>query len=147
MTEKELREDEKLKTVEDYSNLINNIKAMICENKKADNEINKILFSIAKTLGKKVNYILKISIPYTKKQSIFSKWRDYRLKKQEEKEEKLEQQAEEQEIVKVTKKLEELRAQVEHVQTFLYQPAEGVLRIENSQNKEELQDNQENLNF
>lgn len=86
MTEKEQRDLEKLKTVEDYIDEIDRVKDSICYSKKADKKIDSTLELLAEALYDKYKYMIDISRPYRKKQGIFSKiadcFREKRVNKQ-----------------------------------------------------------------
>lgn len=95
MTEKELRDLEKLKTTDDYIEEIRRVKETVCATKKADKKIDDTLELLATALYDKYKYIIDISKPYRKKQGWFSKiadWREERrlkkLRKKAEQEEK-----------------------------------------------------------
>lgn len=77
MTDKEQREQEKLKTPEDYILAIRTVSTAICNAKKADKKVDDILFMLAEALYDKYKYIIALSRPYRKKQSAWSKISDY----------------------------------------------------------------------
>lgn len=77
MTDKEQREQEKLKTPEDYILAIKTVSSAICNAKKADKKVDDILFMLAEALYDKYKYIIALSRPYRKKQSVWSKISDY----------------------------------------------------------------------
>lgn len=77
MTDKEQREQEKLKTPEDYILAIKTVSSAICNAKKADKKVDDILFMLAEALYDKYKYIISLSKPYRKKQSVWSKISDY----------------------------------------------------------------------
>lgn len=77
MTDKEQREHEKLKTPEDYILAIKTVSSAICNAKKADKKVDDILFMLAEALYDKYKYIISLSKPYRKKQSVWSKISDY----------------------------------------------------------------------
>ena len=77
MTDKEQREHEKLKTPEDYILAIKTVSTAICNAKKADKKVDDILFMLAEALYDKYKYIISLSKPYRKKQSVWSKISDY----------------------------------------------------------------------
>ena len=77
MTDKEQREQEKLKSPEDYILAIRTVSTAICNAKKADKKVDDILFMLAEALYDKYKYIISLSKPYRKKQSVWSKISDY----------------------------------------------------------------------
>ena len=77
MTDKEQREQEKLKSPEDYILAIRTVSTAICNAKKADKKVDDILFMLAEALYDKYKYIIALSRPYRKKQSVWSKISDY----------------------------------------------------------------------
>ena len=77
MTDKEQREQEKLKSPEDYILAIRTVSTAICNAKKADKKVDDILFMLAEALYDKYKYIIALSRPYRKKQSAWSKIADY----------------------------------------------------------------------
>lgn len=77
MTDKEQRENEKLKSPEDYILAIRTVSTAICNAKKADKKVDDILFMLAEALYDKYKYIIALSRPYRKKQSVWSKISDY----------------------------------------------------------------------
>ena len=77
MTDKEQREQEKLKSPEDYILAIRTVSTAICNAKKADKKVDDILFMLAEALHDKYKYIIALSRPYRKKQSAWSKISDY----------------------------------------------------------------------
>ena len=77
MTDKEQREQEKLKSPEDYILAIKTVSSAICNAKKADKKVDDILFMLAEALYDKYKYIISLSKPYRKKQSVWSKISDY----------------------------------------------------------------------
>ncbi len=77
MTDKEQREHEKLKTPEDYILAIRTVSSAICNAKKADKKVDDILLMLADALYDKYKYIISLSKPYRKKQSVWSKISDY----------------------------------------------------------------------
>lgn len=77
MTDKEQREQEKLKSPEDYILAIRTVSTAICNAKKADKKVDDILFMLAEALYDKYKYIIALSRPYRKKQSAWSKISDY----------------------------------------------------------------------
>lgn len=77
MTDKEQREHEKLKTPEDYILAIKTVSSAICNAKKADKKVDDILLMLAEALYDKYKYIISLSKPYRKKQSVWSKISDY----------------------------------------------------------------------
>ena len=77
MTDKEQREHEKLKTPEDYILAIKTVSSAICNAKKADKKVDDILLMLADALYDKYKYIISLSKPYRKKQSVWSKISDY----------------------------------------------------------------------
>ena len=77
MTDKEQREQEKLKTPEDYILAIKTVSSAICNAKKADKKVDDILLMLAEALYDKYKYIISLSKPYRKKQSVWSKISDY----------------------------------------------------------------------
>ena len=77
MTDKEQREQEKLKSPEDYILAIRTVSTAICNAKKADKKVDDILFMLAEALYDKYKYIIALSRPYRKKQSVWSKITDY----------------------------------------------------------------------
>ena len=92
MTEKEQRDLEKLKTADDYVYAIRVVSEVVCGTKKADKKIDDTLLMLVDALYEKFKYIINISKPYRKKQSLFSKISDYftirRLNKEQKKENK-----------------------------------------------------------
>lgn len=77
MTDKEQREQEKLKSPEDYILAIKTVSSAICNAKKADKKVDDILLMLADALYDKYKYIISLSKPYRKKQSVWSKISDY----------------------------------------------------------------------
>ena len=63
MTDKEQREQEKLKTPEDYILAIRTVSTAICNAKKADKKVDDILFMLAEALYDKYKYIIALSRP------------------------------------------------------------------------------------
>lgn len=85
--EKEQRDLEKLKTVDDYVYSIRVLSGVVCGTKKADKKIDETLVILVEALYEKYKYIIDISKPYRKKQGFFSKIGDYfklrKLKKEQ----------------------------------------------------------------
>lgn len=83
MTEREMRDFERLKTVDDYMNEIQKI-AEISENVEND-DVDEILQMLVVGLKKKYKYIIKQSVQYTRPQGFFSRFRDSLTEKRERK--------------------------------------------------------------
>ncbi len=81
MTEREEREFEVLKTVDDYADLIEKLDDM-AGNLSNDEAMDKVLFRVGKALDEKIKYILKISKRWRKKQSLQSRRYDKKIEEQ-----------------------------------------------------------------
>ena len=92
MTEREMRDFERLKTVDDYMNEIQKL-AEMSESIEND-DVDEILRMLVGGLKKKYKYIIKQSVQYTRPQGLFSRLRDALT---ERKEQKAREQAEMQE--------------------------------------------------
>lgn len=92
MTEREMRDFERLKTVDDYMNEIQKL-AEMSESIEND-DVDEILSMLVGGLKKKYKYIIKQSVQYTRPQGLFSRLRDALT---ERKEQKAREQAEMQE--------------------------------------------------
>lgn len=80
MTEREERELEKLKTVKDYFNALEDVFDLAGE--VPDKQLEKLVALLMKNLRKKYKYIIRISKPFRHRQNIFSKFRDKRFEKE-----------------------------------------------------------------
>lgn len=88
MTEREEREYEVLKTVDDYSELIEKLDDM-ASNLSNDGVMDKVLFRVGKALDEKIKYLMKISKPWRKKQTLQSRRCDKKLESEEKSKERL----------------------------------------------------------
>ena len=88
MTEKELRDMEKLRTTDDYKEEIRSLSEVVCNVKKADKKIDETLLLLTNALNEKYKYIIKQSKPYRKKQGFFSMLRDWLATRREQKQNK-----------------------------------------------------------
>lgn len=77
MREKEMREQEKLRTKEEYQDEIKAVSEVVCNVKKADKVIDETLVMLAKAMQEKYAHIIKVSRPFRKRQSLFSRLRDW----------------------------------------------------------------------
>lgn len=80
MTEREERELEKLKTVKDYFNALEEVFDLAGE--VPDKQLEKLVALLMKNLRKKYKYIIRISKSFRHRQNIFSKFRDKRFEKE-----------------------------------------------------------------
>lgn len=83
MTEREMRDFERLKTVDDYMNEIQKI-AEMSESIEND-DVDEILSMLVGGLKKKYKYIIKQSVQYTRPQGLFSRLRDALIERRERK--------------------------------------------------------------
>lgn len=128
MTERELRDLEKLKTTDDYIDEINRVKSAVCETKKADKKIDDTLELLAGALYDKYKYIVNISKSYRKKQGLFSKISDWR---EERRLKKLGKQAEKQakEEAKHTESAEDSTKSEKGEDTVLLAPLQPTVEV------------------
>ena len=88
-TEMSQREDEVLRTVDDYVNAYSTISEIASNFSGASQEVadcfGEILLTLTKSFKKKCEYIDKMSRKWRRKQGIFSKFRDYLAERQERK--------------------------------------------------------------
>lgn len=87
-TEKQRRENELLKSLDDYLKAIAVLQETQCGTKKADKKIDETLLVLATALKEKVDYIVEGSRPYRRKQRWFSRWLDKLAEKRAAREEK-----------------------------------------------------------
>ena len=83
MTEREMRDFERLKTVDDYMNEIQKL-AEMSESIEND-DVDEILSMLVGGLKKKYKYIIKQSVQYTRPQGLFSRLRDALIERRERK--------------------------------------------------------------
>lgn len=83
MTEREMRDFERLKTVDDYMNEIQKIAEM--SESIENNDVDEILQMLVGGLKKKYKYIIKQSVQYTRPQGLFSRLRDALTERREQK--------------------------------------------------------------
>ena len=83
MTEREMRDFERLKTVDDYMNEIQKL-AEMSESIEND-DVDEILSMLVGGLKKKYKYIIKQSVQYTRPQGLFSSLRDALIERRERK--------------------------------------------------------------
>lgn len=83
MTEREMRDFERLKTVDDYMNEIQKL-AEMSESIEND-DVDEILRMLVGGLKKKYKYIIKQSVQYTRPQGLFSRLRDALTERREQK--------------------------------------------------------------
>ena len=83
MTEREMRDFERLKTVDDYMNEIQKL-AEMSESIEND-DVDEILSMLVGGLKKKYKYIIKQSVQYTRPQGLFSRLRDALTERRERK--------------------------------------------------------------
>lgn len=83
MTEREMRDFERLKTVDDYMNEIQKL-AEMSESIEND-DVDEILRMLVGGLKKKYKYIIKQSVQYTRPQGLFSRLRDALTERRERK--------------------------------------------------------------
>ena len=83
MTEREMRDFERLKTVDDYMNEIQKIAEM--SESIENNDVDEILQMLVGGLKKKYKYIIKQSVQYTRPQGLFSRLRDALTERRERK--------------------------------------------------------------
>lgn len=83
MTEREMRDFERLKTVDDYMNEIQKL-AEMSESIEND-DVDEILRMLVGGLKKKYKYIIKQSVQYTRPQGLFSRLRDALIERRERK--------------------------------------------------------------
>lgn len=83
MTEREMRDFERLKTVDDYMNEIQKL-AEMSESIEND-DVDEILSMLVGGLKKKYKYIIKQSVQYTRPQGLFSRLRDALTERREQK--------------------------------------------------------------
>lgn len=83
MTEREMRDFERLKTVDDYMNEIQKIAEM--SESIENNDVDEILSMLVGGLKKKYKYIIKQSVQYTRPQGLFSRLRDALTERRERK--------------------------------------------------------------
>lgn len=83
MTEREMRDFERLKTVDDYMNEIQKIAEM--SESIENNDVDEILQMLVVGLKKKYKYIIKQSVQYTRPQGLFSRLRDALTERRERK--------------------------------------------------------------
>lgn len=112
MNDRELRDMEKLRSIDDYISEIKTVSELVCESKKADNKVGEILEMLTDALYEKYDYIIKESGVYRKKRSIFGKIHDYFEKKREIRRERKQEKKE----LKQKKAQEERDIQVEKEQ-------------------------------
>lgn len=87
-TEKQRRENELLKSLDDYLKTIEVLQETQCGTNKANKKIDETLLIIATAIKEKVDYIVKESKPYRRKQNWFSRWLDKLAEKRAAREEK-----------------------------------------------------------
>lgn len=87
-TEKQRRENELLKSLNDYLKTIEVLQETQCGTNKANKKIDETLLIIATAIKEKVDYIVKESKPYRRKQNWFSRWLDKLAEKRAAREEK-----------------------------------------------------------
>ncbi len=88
-TEKKLREYEELRTIDDYIQAYQDIADIAVNFSGASDEVTKYfsetLLILSKSFKKKIKYIVNGSRKWRRRQSLFSKYRDYLAEKQEQK--------------------------------------------------------------
>lgn len=87
-TEKQRRENELLKSLDDYLETIKTLRKTQCGTNKADKKIDETLLVLATAVKEKVDYIVEGSRPYRRKQKWFSRWLDKLAEKRAAREEK-----------------------------------------------------------
>ena len=80
MTEREERNLEKLKTVKDYFNALEEVFDLAGE--VPDKQLEELVALLMKNLRKKYKYIIRISKPYRRRQNIFSVFKDKKFEKE-----------------------------------------------------------------
>lgn len=80
MTEREERNLEKLKSVKDYFNALEEVFDLAGE--VPDKQLEKLVALLMKNLRKKYKYIIRISRSYRRRQNIFSVFKDKKFEKE-----------------------------------------------------------------
>ena len=138
MTEREMRDFERLKTVDDYMNEIQKIAEM--SESIENNDVDEILQMLVVGLKKKYKYIIKQSVQYTRPQGLFSRLRDALTERRER---KAREQAEMQE--QTQQEAEDKVSSSQQIQPQLVEVIENeekkLLEIEEETSQEEYEQN------
>lgn len=138
MTEREMRDFERLKTVDDYMNEIQKIAEM--SESIENNDVDEILQMLVVGLKKKYKYIIKQSVQYTRPQGLFSRLRDALTERRER---KAREQAEMQE--QTQQEAEDKVSSSQHIQPQLVEVIENeekkLLETEEETSQEEDEQN------
>lgn len=87
-TEKQRRDNELLKSIDDYLNTIKELREVNCGTRKADKKIDETLLLLACATKEKIDCVINESKRFRKKQSLLSKWKDKRAERKRIKAEK-----------------------------------------------------------